>query len=224
MNWKWGIILGGAGLVLSLIVGLISGTGFPNVLLRAFVFAGIFFGLGAVLWYLISNFIPELLNSDTGKDGQEEGEPGSRINISLEDNKLLPEMFNKPHSGEEIGDIGDLSNNPGSAPGYSADGNGSAAVQGVDQIPEDGYNGGSQSGQMPGAGGKPSGSEEMPNFDLMAGSFSDSNNDGSADGNSDGGLFEPERKPSGNKSQPLKGDFAPKELAEGIRTILSEDK
>jgi hypothetical protein len=33
----------------------------------------------------------------------------------------------------------------------------------------------------------------------------------------------PERKPSGNKAQPLKGDFNPKELAEGIRTVLSKE-
>jgi len=38
---------------------------------------------------------------------------------------------------------------------------------------------------------------------------------------------EPERQSqynTGNKSQPLQGDFNPKELAEGIRTVLSKDK
>jgi hypothetical protein len=33
----------------------------------------------------------------------------------------------------------------------------------------------------------------------------------------------PERKVSGNRAQPLKGDFNPKELAEGIRTVLSKE-
>jgi hypothetical protein len=34
----------------------------------------------------------------------------------------------------------------------------------------------------------------------------------------------PERRPSGNKAQPLKGDFNPKELAAGIRTVLNKEK
>jgi len=216
VNWKLSAILGGVGFVLSLLVGLFSGAGFLIVLLRAFIFAIVFFGLGAGLWLLINRFMPELLYSDTGAAGGEK--PGSRINITLEDDRLLPEMFRKMDTGENVGDIGELLNGTFKPPELPVSDLGSGAEnQGVDQMPEDRYTGNrSQDGQFP--SDSPGG---MPDFDLMAGSFLGSGND-----NPDvlAERPEPERKPVGNKPQALKGDFSPKDLAAGIRTILSEDE
>lgn len=218
-NWKLSTILGGVGMALSLIVGLISGAGFSHALLRSMIFFVVFFALGTGLLLLINNFIPELLYPDnTGKDESDEaaGGPGSRINISLEDKKILPEMFRNLDNNEEVGDIGELINGTFRPPESSLRSFGSDTDdQGVDLKHEDGYTGiRSQSGQF--SADSP---EVLPDLDQMTGSFMEK--DSVMDGET-GEQFEPVRRPVGNKAQPLKGDFNPKELAAGIRTILSE--
>jgi hypothetical protein len=91
VNFKWGLAPGAGGFVLSMLVGLFSGAGFPTALLRAGIFGVIFFCIGCGLWILINSFIPELL--DSGKGTNEFGEgPGSRVDITREDSKTLPEM------------------------------------------------------------------------------------------------------------------------------------
>jgi len=216
-NWKLNIILGGTGMVLSFVIGLISGARFPFILIRASVFGVVFLGLGIGLWFLINRFIPELLYPDGGSEDKDESglHPGSRIDITLGDGKILPEMFRNIDNSEGVGDIGELIDGT-FKPAVQLE-RGNTAGEGVDQMPEEGYTGNnSQSGHFPGdsMGG-------MPDLDLMTGSFTGSSNDMPEE------MAErplPERKPVGNKPHEFKGDFNPKELAAGIRTMLSEDE
>lgn len=88
----------GAAFVLSLLLGLLSGGSFAYALLRAASFAAVFFVLSAVAYWLITQFIPELLGAsapdaadgadaaagDLGEDG---GVLGRRVNLSVGDDQ-----------------------------------------------------------------------------------------------------------------------------------------
>ena len=215
-KWKWGIIPGGAALVLSLLTGLISRTGFPAVLLRAGIFGVVFFGLGCGLWFLLSNFIPELLFPDKQQVEMRDefGENvGSRVNITLEDAGILPDMYRNLSNDDTVGNIEELVSGtfkPEESTAFQTDFRG--AGKGIDQLAQDGYtkNGPSSNYSAPLGG--------MPELDDMAGSFlSNTDEEPKVE------FTMPERSPVGNKPQPLKGDFNPKELAAGIRTVLSKD-
>ena len=215
-NLKWGIILGSIGFVLSLLVGIISGASFPLVLIRPLIFTAVFFVLGLGLWLLINHFLPELLFSDPEGVSERDfaGEnPGSRVNISLGDDEL-PDMYRNMDNDQEVGDIGDLMSGKFTPPkptdrdsAYDSD------ELGIDEIPENVYNN-SRNNQL-----SDDYQNHIPDF---ADSGVMNNNDGVS------GDFtqrqEPERKPIGNKPMALKGDYDYKELAAGIRTILSGDK
>jgi hypothetical protein len=78
-------IAGGIGFVLSCIVGIISGGSFLMVLLRAVIFGALFFVFIEVSQRLIGTFLPELLNPDADAASAAGEAPGSRIDISVED-------------------------------------------------------------------------------------------------------------------------------------------
>jgi hypothetical protein len=222
-NLKWSAIAGGFGLAASLLVGIISGAGFPLVLVRAAVFGAGFFLLAGVSWFLINNFIPELLEPGAGTG--ESGEfPGSRVDISVGDGpeSALPDPYR--NSGEdEVGDIQDLISGKAIPANYP----------GMDQKGEDGYTGNGgldfqsegralSSGASAGTavledydlGGAP------PDLDVLAGSFRPAGVE-TAEPKTERAV--PERSPTGNKNQSLKGDFHPEELAAAIRTKISRD-
>lgn len=211
-NIKWSALGGGFGLIVSLLVGIISGAGFPLVLIRAAVFGAAFFLLAGGLWLLINNFIPELLEPEPGK-GNVEGLPGSRVDISVGDGResALPELYRD--SGEdELGDIEALiSGSPGSANN-----------PGMDQNGEDGYTKNSgpefQTEGRAGSTGTPAG--DLPDLDAMTGAFFSGGGEAAAPERE---RPAPERSPAGNKTQNLQGDFHPKELAAAIRTKISRD-
>jgi hypothetical protein len=223
INVKWSVIAGTFGLVMSFLVGLLSGAGFPMVLIRAFVFGAAFFLLAALLWLLINNFVPELLESGPVHENSEEI-PGSRVDISLGDEPgtALPELFGDS-GGDEVGNIAELlsgkpapANNPG-----------------MDQNRENGYNqtggaafqpeaqGVSAAGSgVPFAGDDFGPAEPLPDLDAMADAFKP------AVGETTGLETESpphERSPVGNRTQNLQGDFHPKELAAAIRTRISKE-
>jgi hypothetical protein len=232
INLKWSGIAGGVGFVLSLLVGLLSGAGFPFVLIRAAVFGAIFFAFAAVVWFLINNFVPELLFPQTGETAEKNDEmadsppkPGSRVNISVDDGNgsAMPAMYQNSSGDGEVGDISDLLE-------------GRNLVEnslGMDQTRENRYtDSGSTVPRM----------ETLPNGDLgVSGGSGASGPDltgGLPDLDSVAGVFsspaeeddfeptvrpEPERRPSGNKAQKMDGDFDAKSLAAGIRTILAKE-
>ena len=107
--------------VFSFLIGLISRSIMPMLIVRPLIFAAIFFALSALIKILINRFLPELLGSGASDDGSLT--PGSRINILEEDpssdSSALAEGFisgalgqasgAKPDDSEDIGDISDLS-------------------------------------------------------------------------------------------------------------------
>ena len=141
---------------------------------------------------------------------------GSRVNITLEDNKLLPEIFKNMDNSEEVGNIESLIDGtfvPPEAPVQiqQFDNEG----QGVDQSAEDGYTGSrSQTSHF-----SEDSQDGLPDLDLMARSFLEDNEESGEDVAEQS---EPVRKPLGNKPQTFKGDFNAKELAAGIQTMIKE--
>jgi len=221
VNWKLSAIAGGLGLVLSLLVGLLSGVGFSHAVLRALIFGGVFFGFGTGIWLLLKTFLPDLLVSGAAGKGEPEGDgddmkPGSRINIA-EDDKALPDVFKNLDHSEEVGDVGHLISGAYNSPEKPAPEAPGSEGQGVDQMPEDGYTGSSSQGDQVSEGGMGG----LADLDALAGSFLSSSDEDSMDF---GGQPEPERRPSGNKPQALEGDYNAKEMAAGIQTILRKDK
>jgi hypothetical protein len=82
INFRVCGIAAGLAFVLSLIFGIIAGNGFFTVLFRALLFGGVFFGLFAVGFILVSRFLPELLSESDG-DEFDISTPGSRVDISV---------------------------------------------------------------------------------------------------------------------------------------------
>ncbi|MDR1411268.1 MAG: phage holin family protein [Spirochaetaceae bacterium] len=82
MNSKIGGIAAAFGFVLSLAIGLISGTGVFAVM-RALVFAAFFFVLANILIIIARRFLPDLLEFSPEPNG--DPRPGSRVNIVEED-------------------------------------------------------------------------------------------------------------------------------------------
>jgi len=221
-NIKWSVIPAVAAFILALLLSLFLGrANFTDALLRALLFAVIFFVLGAGIKFLINTFIPELMFPDRKTDsadnvfGQETPGPGTRINISLGEtiNAALPNTEKSQEKGE-VDNIND-----------------SAAIRkksDIDQNDNNSYTG-NEGEFAPSQGGSPEedkGEEDFfMNFesyipDFMKESFSE--DEDSSKGQNDKSL--PERKVSSNKPMKLEGDFNPKEIAAGIRTVLEKDK
>jgi hypothetical protein len=188
-------IAGGAGFILSLLIGFVSGAGFLMALLRALAFAVVFALFAGGAYWVISQFLPELLSS-----GPEEESSGSRVNISVDGDDM-----------EESG--GALDPNSDSF---------GENVLGLDQKNEEGY---TSKGEAPPSGaavpaaGDADGSGEvdiLPDLDTMAEAFIPAVDSGQPQ--------EASRPSSGNKPEKLDGDFNTKEMAAAIQTILKRDE
>ena len=256
INFRWGFLAGMAALVLSIVLGVSSGVNILHIILRALIFTVVFFGFGTGIWILINNFLPELLSSDDVPEESDVPErPGSRVNITLDNNKgfAVPEMYRNSGDPEEVGNIGDLlSGTFRSSSAASAKPEPSAS--GMDLNGEDSYTYEGRGGLgsltqdssglqdaaplsianfdmssftapvfTPSFGDDSAGLGGLPDLDAMAGSFL-SGSEGNPDLASSLESAGPVRDSMGNKPQPLKGDFNPKELAQGIRTVLNKEK
>jgi len=252
-NLKWAVFPAGAAFLLALIASLIFGqVGFGLALLRAFLFGALFFGLGCGAWVLINTYIPELLlleNKDAPGDGvfptdlSGESPSGSKVDITLGDSAepALPAALPGDSYGiDGIGNISDLVSkaiDPTEGPGD------------VDQAPANNYN--SELGDLdfspmsdvPGKPGASGGASALDNSGL--GDFSSffdgltakgpvgDGDDSLSDlfqtlstGSAPAGSEEPpkvERKAREGNSVEMKGDFNPKEIAAGIRTVLASE-
>jgi len=239
-------------IVLSFLAGLLGGAGILYIVMRALVFGIIFFGLGAGIRVFINSFFPEILSvMSDDEESDTLARPGSRVNITLDNNRgfALPEMYRNPDKPDEIGNIADLLSGSLEPVTHKAD----TSRAGIDQNREDVYTNGvfdisdvqntktgknSQADNLdsdisgnksraapvftPSFGNDDKGLGGLPDLDALAGAFL-----GSDEGTAPLPSVEPggpARSPLGNKAQPLKGDFNPKELAEGLRTILIKEK
>jgi hypothetical protein len=110
-------IFAAAGLVLSLLVGLLAGNPFGVMVLRAVLFAVLFGGIGAGMQYVVRRFLPEIAggkhDEQQGADGAESKPEGSTIDIVLPEE---PVPVGKPAEGrDEL-----LEELPGTSEGTSA--------------------------------------------------------------------------------------------------------
>ncbi|MDR2476744.1 MAG: hypothetical protein LBD18_03035 [Treponema sp.] len=250
-NIRWGVLAGVAALVLSLALGIISSAGFSHAIIRALVFGAVFFTFGAGSWFLINTFLPELLALDEVDSGLEPSDdpfsapsPGSRVNITLGDTSgaALPESNRGLPDPSDVGNIADLISgavDPAAGAKTVRDG---GAGQGMDQKAEDGYTYNREKNSSGGDGvadtsdssvfsmdfggfvpSGDSGVEESaaPDLESVTGTFSVDLEDIPS---KPAEMFEPERRSAGSKPQKFDGDFDPKEIAAGIRTVLQKDK
>ena len=248
INVKWGVYAAGAALLLAFTTSLAVGqASFGIAILRALAFAGLFFILGTGAWTLINNFIPELLVPETndaaanifgtepsGLDNPDSQPYGSRVNITLGDGSEAALPDNNGADADEVGNIADL------VSGAVDPAEESKRQRGLDGINESSYNGIAEETAItmegfaePSPAAEESGGFSM-NFDSFAlgggstglepfgDSFSLPPDSGAAAKEED--VFVPERKVAGNTPMALEGDFNPKDIALGIRTVLETDK
>jgi hypothetical protein len=187
-NLKWCAAAGIGGFLLSFLVALASGAGFPALLVRPLFFGAVFFALAGGIWLLVSRFVPELLLPGEDADGDA---PGSRVDISVGDRAAGA----LPSAGpdEDVDDIAKLlSGGSGrSAAGGGGTGNvppgedraGRGNSPGLDQNGEGGYTEKERGAREAGAGAYaakedvpvysagPASLEVLPDLDSMSGSF-----------------------------------------------------
>ena len=285
-NIRWGIIAAVFALLISVALGIVSNVRFFYILIRALIFAVVFFGLGFGLRFLLNNFFPELLYSSEDSITQDNfNQSGSRINITVDSTGeyAVPELYKTSDDSEEMGNIEDLISGvfrPRSAEKTNGKRPFSPVMRGsgIDADMEAGYNdiGDLQDVSFPEndtledipvfdkqpvsqpvfspSFGDDSGLGGLPDLDMMARAFSSAysnspapapvSNPASASSVSPmtsnpmaasvpaftsmppvDSYYESEKsRYKGNVPRALEGDFNPKSLAEGLRTVLSKDK
>ena len=221
--------------VFSFILGLVSRTTMPILLIRPLIFAVLFFIISALVNVLVNRFLPELLEHNI-PDADTDILPGSRVNILEGDDEegskeLSPEPYaaaapvqisigaRPDDSDDNLGDISGLSSlivQP--SPGQNT---GGEITGGMDQNAEEGY-----TGREASAGMAMDSEEVLPDLDSMAGAFT-LNASAEEPDTTEYTVPAPSRKST--TSRPAKGsewagDFNAKEIAMGLRTALNKDK
>jgi hypothetical protein len=221
-NFKLGGIVAGIAFILSLLIGLLSRTILPTLIIRPLIFAALFFIIANLIYMLINRYLPELLEHDAGPK-EEIIMPGSQIDI-MEDNPTVPgSIYARPDDSEEsMGDISSLVNSP--AGSRARESTPTLNFEGIDQSSQNEYTEQGNSSAASGGGGS---FDMLADLESLAGAFVSSSvekaevteeYDGLADG------LVPARAASGNKPSKMEGDFDPKEMAQGIRTILKKEE
>ena len=229
INVKWGIFSGLAAFILALVTSLLmTQNALSAALLNAIIFAILFFGMGVCTHILISKFLPELLSGDTSEEPINilfsADSPGTRVNLSVGDisGAALPGTNYEAHGIDSIENIADLvagKLKPAKKTidvdqtftnSYTEDAGDFSPIQ-DSSIADDSDSGDfslSFDNFVPGTG--------IAELDSFMDSYSFDSNDSNEE--------TVERKVSRNKSTALEGDFNPKEIASGIRTVLEKDK
>jgi hypothetical protein len=225
-NFKISGIAAGAAFGVSLFLGLVSGSGFPALLFRALGFGVFFFVLFNLIFWLLGQFVPDLLS---GSDDLFDA-PGSRVNISVGSGPV--EGAFPSSDTDEVDNIGDGAARafPGrlsAAADENADSSASV-VETLDQDDKEGYNrkGSVSAGETPGkeTGRNPGEVDLVPDFDTLSEAFLPDSGSGSPDTVA---FDVPEQKRTGSggsQNRGFKGDFNPKELAQAIRTVLKKEE
>jgi hypothetical protein len=283
-NIKWGLTSAIFALIVTILLGIVSGVGAFHIVIRAIIFTVVFFGIGFGIRFVVDSFFPELftVNEETNlSDAESNGQ--SSIAMDSMGEYAVPELFNK-QGNQELGNIKDLllgairthpldesyipEQEHSEYPNFDFS---ISDSKGIDRNIEAGYNDsgvvesspfGESKAEKPAAGPAASSSEKsaaekpavlqtsftpsfgdgdsglggLPDLDMMAMAFSSGYTDAPAAAQTAHSTFvpqaaggfaeelEPDRgQYKGNKPQTLKGDFDPKSLAEGIRTVLSKD-
>jgi hypothetical protein len=217
-NFKVSGIAAGAAFVVSLLLGMLSGSGLPALLLRALGFGVFFFVLFCLIFWLVGQFMPELLS---GPDDLFDA-PGSRVNISVGSGPV--EGAFPPADTDELDNIDGRAAQPADEQTDFP-----ASVAGaLDQDDETAYNRrgpafeatSAKSGTERNAGG----ADLIPDFDTLSEAFLPESGPESPEPV----VFdmpEPKKPHSGvSANQGFAGDFNPKELAQAIKTVLKKDE
>ena len=266
MDLKIGGIAAAVAFGLSFLIGLVSRSTMPFLIVWPLVFAAIFFVLCVAAKFLFGQFLPELLEDDSGSNSGLF--PGSVVNIMEGDTNQdefssdaqgsggslwqSPNAARPDDSDKSIGDITTLAEVVARNKSVYKEATAGAA-EGLDQNLENGYTAlgelekfsqssplmdfeapasGAADSSPPHAAAKPAKSrshalnsdseDSLPDLDSMAGVFTSSSAEEEPETAS---YSEPDRKrKSANRDQSLEGDFSPKDIAEGIRTVLRKDK
>jgi hypothetical protein len=140
-------IIAGTAFASSLLIGIVSGSTMPMLIIRPLIFAALFFAFSTFGKILVSRFLPELLEDSSLGEGS--FKPGSRINILEDDSQpYMPEAsgdFSSVDSSqssagampdESDDDLGDISELSEKSPVYAAAG---GAIPGMDQNAKEVY-------------------------------------------------------------------------------------
>jgi hypothetical protein len=240
-------IAAGLAFILSFLLGIAGGASFPTLLLKPLIFAILFFIIAGLAYFLVSHFLPELMD-ETWEPETEEDVPGSRVNITEEEPsaQAFYAAAKADDSEDNLGNISDLigtdeesggglsNNRPEMGmdqqgkdqytrreSGASVDAQAGFGMEGASR-PAEGI--GRAAGTFPASvsGGDPV--DVLPDLDSLAGAFLPGSGEDAADTTEYSTSAAPAKRPSASsKGQKMEGDFNPKELAAGIRTILKKE-
>ena len=253
INLRTSGIIAGVAFILSLLIGMISNASMPMLVLRPVIFAVLFFIISAFARFLVNHFLPELLEDggldDTPLPGSRinitEGDTSEFTPGNIQPFAKPPVMGAQADDSENgLGNISELMmRGPMS---QASDGRvqaGSSPLETLDQDAQDGYNTGGEAEEfsgpespsslgplsLEGTGvrtvGIPDSVDVLPDLDSMAGAFLPSSGEGVSD-TTEYSVSTPSPKPSsgGKKAPAWAGDFNAKDMAAGLRTILSKEK
>jgi len=230
INFRVSGIAAGAAFVLSLVIGIMSGTAFSVTLLRAFVFALVFFALSGLGVWLVSRYLPELLSGAEAGGGDDLDDydisaPGSRVDISEGE---IPIEGAFPEDASDA--VDDIAGSP-SAGSHAAPSREPAFSQAesspLDQEKKTGYNQDrditDDIGSLVDQGDFEEGrAEALPDMGSIGENFTEGESGQSAEADSFAPPEEPRRVSS--KKPTMADDFNPKELAKAIQTVLKKDE
>jgi len=212
INFRVSGIAAGIAFVLSLLIGILSGAGFPYLLLRALVFACVFFALSGLGFWAVSRFLPELLSESGG--GTDVGDdfdisvPGSRVDISV--GSSVEGAF--PEDASDA--VDDIAGRPSTVK--------KQPISPLDQNEDSGYT--EERGFDSLAASEFSqdvSTEALPDM----GSLSEDSDDDEEDLGMDSFDPPPEQaRRSSSKKPAIAGDFDAKDLARAIQTVLKKEE
>jgi hypothetical protein len=214
---KISAVVAGIAFILSLLFGLIAGAAFLIALLRALIFAIFFFVFSGLVYWLITQFIPELIENQGQDISDHEGaipDVGSKVNISVGEEDVIPEDSLASQLVKDTVEEDEF-----------------ISEKALDQKAEDGY-----TEQDNGTARIESSEESSPSPALPLGVIDDVDELPDLEGMSDAFVMpitevgEERESPVGaHASAPAKkagtsADFDPKEMAMAIQTILKRDQ
>ena len=240
-NLKFSGIIACIAFIFSFLLGIIGRSTMPMLLFKPFIFAFVFFMISILVRLIVGHFLPELVEENDF--GEEPYQPGSRVDITDDDSAdystgalggsggettTAAPGFSfigaRPDDSEDgLGDISDLARKSSFTSSI-----GEEYPMGMDQNREDSYTeGGGDRGsqvkvQKAGGGEVYNPDETLPDLDSMAGVFMPSSSDGEPEG-SEHTSHSPLKKPS-SSAPAWTEDFNAKEMAQGLRTVLSKEK
>jgi len=254
INYRTCGVVAAAALILSFLIGMVSRASMPMLIIRPLIFAVVFFVVSCVVNLLLKNFVPELLEGGQADDDPSsllgtriditEGDSPLPVDTYAQGAGTAVPKPAFMGADDTEGALGDISNLLTKSSAESSPGGGSRS--GMDQNLQDDYTdtgeleevteskpGGSFSGasfkeadtaaksvRMPDL----SGADVLPDLDSMAGAFLPADVDEEQDTPEYSVSPLSPKTPASKKAPGWASDFNAKDMAAGLRTVLSKDK